>query len=233
MGDSAVAIIRILLIDDHILVRSGIRLLIESRSNLRVIAESSTAAEGIEAATHHQPDIILLDLDLGSESGADSVPALLQASPTSRIVLLTGVRDFETQRRAVRLGAMGLVTKEKALETVIKAIEKVHAGEAWIDRQMMAQVLHDFVRPVARPVGGSPEANRATLLSVREREVVALVGKGLKNQQIALQLSISEATVRHHLTSIFNKLHVADRVELVLYALRNGLADLPPTSAPS
>ena len=143
------------------------------------------------------------------------------------MIVLTGMRDSEAHRRAVRLGAMGLVRKEQASAVLLQAIAKVHAGEVWLERTLVADVLGEMTRggPVC-PV--DPEAVKIATLTSRECELITLVGEGLKNRQIACRLCIAEATVRHHLTSIFAKLDVVDRLELVLYAHRHGLSRLPP-----
>jgi DNA-binding NarL/FixJ family response regulator len=124
------------------------------------------------------------------------------------------------------MGAMGVVPKTSNRQTLYKAIEKVHAGEVWIDRAMIANVLTQLSRSRLDDET-DPEAARIASLSDREREVITLIGKGLKNKEIAARLTISEITVRHHLSSIYSKLNVADRLELTIYAYRNGLADLP------
>jgi DNA-binding NarL/FixJ family response regulator len=216
--------IRILIVDDHAVLSAGLRLVIESQPGMRVVGAAANQAEALRLAQAERPDIILLDLDLGDESGFDVLPELRSQVPGARVILLTGVRDTAAHRRAILLGAMGLVLKEKAIETVIKAIEKVHAGEVWLDRTMIADVLS------ARTLGSkeqNAEAARIATLTDREREVIRLVGQGFKNKDIAEQLVISEATVRHHLTSIFAKLGVADRFELVVYAYRHRLAQMP------
>jgi two-component system nitrate/nitrite response regulator NarL len=122
---------------------------------------------------------------------------------------------------------MGLVSKQKAADTVIRAIEKVYAGEVWLDRAMIASILNDQISTSVAP-DQSVEALRIAKLTEREREVIQLIGEGIKNRQIAERMYISEATVRHHLTSVFAKLGVADRFELVIYAFQHGLAKLPP-----
>jgi DNA-binding NarL/FixJ family response regulator len=124
------------------------------------------------------------------------------------------------------LGARGLVLKEKAAEVLLQAIMKVHAGEAWLERTMMANVL-DALGHTSRHRQTDPEAAKIAMLTARECDVIALLGEGLKNQQIATRLHISETTVRHHLTVIFDKLEVVDRLELVVYAYRHGLVKLP------
>ena len=217
--------IRILMIDDHVVVRSALRVLIESQENLTVVGEAGNRKEGLEIAAKEQPGIILLDLELDGESGLDLIPGLLEAAPGARIVVLTGVRDPQVHQRAVSSGALGIVQKDGALDMLIRAIERVNAGDAWIDATLMARVLSQLSG------GGKkkpdPEAVKIASLTEREREVLTCIGQGLKNKEIAGKLFISEWTVRHHITSIFSKLEVSDRVELILYAYRRGLAEPP------
>jgi two-component system, NarL family, nitrate/nitrite response regulator NarL len=190
------------------------------------VGEAENRRESLAAIATAIPDIILLDLDLGDENGLDLLPDLIAAVPDARIILLTGLRDPEVQRRAILLGAMGLVSKQKAADTVIRAIEKVYAGEVWLDRAMIASILNDRASTSITP-DQNAEAPRIAKLTEREREVIHLIGEGIKNRQIAERMYISEATVRHHLTSVFAKLGVADRFELVIYAFQHGLAKLP------
>ena len=213
--------IHVLLIEDHAVVRAGLRLLIESRPGMVVVGEAANHNDALAIAAREQPDIILLDLDLGAEKGLDILPGLLAAAGQARVLILTGVRNVEDHRQAIRQGAMGLVLKEQAPETLLKAIEKVHAGEVWLDRAILASVLSEMVLGGARPANA--EATRISALTEREREVIALIGEGLKNKQIGDRLSISETTVRHHLTSIFAKLGVESRLEMLIFAHRHGL----------
>jgi DNA-binding NarL/FixJ family response regulator len=218
--------IRVLIVEDHAVVSEGLRLLIENRAGLAVVGEAAGGADALAVAALEQPDIILLDLILGEESGLDLLPKLLKTARQARILILTGVEDPATHRRAVQLGAMGLVRKEQATEILLKAIKKVYAGEVWFDRSMMASVLGEMARErVARAT--DPEAAKIAMLTAREHEVIALVGKGLKNKQIANRLFISETTVRHHLTSIMDKLGVSGRIELIMYIYQHGLAEPP------
>lgn len=227
MPDAIKEPIRILLIDDHVIVRAGLRMLIENHKGMVVVGEAGTRIDALAIAAREKPQIILLDLDMGNESGLDFLRELLDASAGARVVMLTGVRDPEAHRRAVHLGAMGLVLKDKATEVLIKAIEKVHAGEVWLDRSLTASVLSEMsqAREIRR---ADPDARRISSLTDREREIVGLVSEGLKNKQIGDMLFISEATVRNHLTSILSKLELTDRFELALYAYRHHLAK-PPT----
>ena len=218
--------IRVLIVDDHVIVRAGLRMLLESQPDLLVVGEAGTCADALTLTTREQPDIILLDLDLSGEMALASIPALLAAAPQARILILTGVRDLELHRQAVRLGALGLVLKDKATEVLLQAIAKVQAGEVWLEGTMIASVLGEITRARRAPVVDREGAKIATLTD-REREVITLVGEGLRNKQIADRLAISETTVRHHLTAIFAKLEVTDRLELVIHAYRHGLATLP------
>jgi len=222
MPTSSIDPIRVLLIDDHIVMRTGLRMAIENQPGLSVVGEATDRDAAIRSAAREQPDIILLDLDLGEESGLDLLPELLAAAKGARVIVLTGIRDPAEHRQAVRLGAAGMVLKEQAVDTLVKAIERVHAGETWLDPALVAHVLADRSR--ARGLDADHAAARIATLTEREREVIALIGEGLKNRQIGERLSISETTVVHHLTSIFDKLDVANRLELVTYAYRHGLA---------
>lgn len=218
--------IRVLLIDDHTIMRSGLRMLIESHPGLVVVGEAATQGEALRLTARTQPDIILLDLNLCEERGADLLPDMLAAASGARVIVLTGVTDPAEHRQAILAGAMGVVLKDQALDVLVKAIEKVHAGEVWLDSSMIASMLTEIAR------GGTaekadPEAAKIVRLTTREREVIGLVGEGLKNKQIAERLFISEATVSHHLTSIFGKLKVANRFDLLIYAFSNGLLQRP------
>ena len=214
--------IRVLIIDDHGIVRQGLHLLLAGYPEIIIIGEATTRTEALTAAAHTQPDIIVLDLVLGDENAVDCIPELL-ATTGARIVIFTGVDDPALQRRAVSLGAMGLVSKDKDPEVLLQAILKVHAGQAWLERTMMADVLGEMTR-TRRTQQLDPELAKIATLTPRERAIIALIGEGLKNRQIAARLCLSEITVRHHLTTIFDKLGVIDRLELVVYAYRHGLA---------
>ena len=226
MRDSIKEPTRILLVDDHVIGRAGLRMLIENHKGMVVVGEAGTRIDALAIAAREKPQIILLDLDMGNESGLDFLRELLDAAAGSRVVMLTGVRDPEAHRRAVHLGAMGLVLKDKAAEVLIKAIEKVHAGEVWLDRSLTASVLSERSHAdIGRKP--DPDTEKVASLTDREREIVRLVCEGLKNKQIADKLFISDATVRNHLTSILSKLEVSDRFELALYCYRHNLAKPP------
>ena len=200
-------------------------MLIEHDQRMQVVAQAGNRIEALERAESTHPDVIILDLLLGDEDGLAFLPELCQASPKSRVLVLTGVQNPDAHRSAIRRGAMGIVLKQQAADLLLKAIRKVHAGEVWIDRSMMGSVLDD-VR-TERQQGTNTEATKIASLTPREREVVALVSEGLKNKLIGERLYISETTVTHHLSSVFSKLEVSDRLELIIYAFRHGLAKMP------
>jgi two-component system, NarL family, nitrate/nitrite response regulator NarL len=226
MSSALVQSIRILLVDDHKIVCTGVRMLLESHPGLEVVGEAYCRADALAMAAQEQPDLIVLDLDLGGDMALDCIPNLLTVAAGTRILVLTGIHDPDLHRRAVCLGAMGLVLKDKAADVLLQAIEKVSAGEVWIERSMMAEVLNGLSR-AGQAQEPNPEAAKIAKLTAREREVIALVGEGLRNQQIADRLYISATTVRHHLNAIFTKLKIPDRLALVMYAYRHELARFP------
>lgn len=218
--------VNILIVDDHSVIRAGLRLLIETDPRYGVCGDVGSCPEAVEAAERLQPDLILLDIDLNGENGLACVQALLQSAPAASVLVLTGTSDPSVHEQALKVGAMGLVLKEKAAEVLLKAIGKVNQGEVWFDRTIMGSVLAEMSRGGKR-VSVTPDEARIRSLTDREREVVTLIGEGLKNRQISERMFISETTVRHHLTSIFSKLDVSDRLELVIYAYRHNLAKPP------
>jgi two-component system, NarL family, nitrate/nitrite response regulator NarL len=217
---------RILFVDDHALFRSALRLLIEKELKPAVVYEAANRAEALEGMKVH-PEVILLDVDLGAESGLDFLPELLEVGGDARVVVLTSASDPEIHRRAVLLGAVGLVRKVEVARVLIEAIRKVCAGEVWLGSSLIASVLTE-IGHARRVQKADPETIKIASLTVREREVIALVGEGLRNKRISERLFISTATVRHYLTSIFSKLNVTDRQMLIVYAYQHGLAVLPP-----
>jgi two-component system, NarL family, nitrate/nitrite response regulator NarL len=215
--------LRILIVEDHQMVRAGLRMLIETQPLMQVVAMATDRKEALDAAGRASPDLILLDLDLGGEDALTFLAELKELAKQARVLVLTGSTDRSAHRRAIRLGAMGVVLKDQAAEVLIKAIEKVHAGEVWVDRMTMSDVLGEMTHADQRGEHG----DRISSLTERERQVINLVAEGLKNKQIGQRLFISETTVTHHLSSIFSKLGVSDRLELVIYAFGHKLARIP------
>ncbi|MGE0126912.1 MAG: response regulator [Blastocatellales bacterium] len=241
---------KILIIEDEEIVREGVSLLVDNQPGFRVVGLASAIKDAITIARKEQPDVALLDIKLGNDDGIDCLSELQAVSPKTRVLILTGLSDLETHYAAVSGGAMGIVRKIEGAETLVNAIRKVLAGEVWLNGELMAKVLDDFrqaragalLEPQGASTAGAAVAVKWRLpmsrrdeyqevkiarLTDREREVVELVGQGMRNQQIADKLCISVITVRHHLTSIFSKLEVGDRFELAIYSFRHGLAKPP------
>jgi len=216
--------IRILLVDDHEMFLAGLRLLLENEPDLNVIGEAHNKTEAFQAV-RNLPDVILLDLDLGAEMATDFLPDLVKAGEPARVLVLTGVPDPELHFHAVCLGAIGVVHKLEAPRLLLKAIRKVHEGEVWMNRAMVARAM-SRVQMQGR-AKTDPDAAKISSLTARELEIITLIGEGRRNKAIAERLCISEKTVRHYLTSIFAKLQVADRLELMIYAYQHDLATLP------
>ena len=214
-----------MIVDDQLVVREGLRMLIESQSGMKVVAMASTRTEALQILTQHTCDLIILDLELGGHSALSFIPQLREAAKNARIVLLTGVRDTETHQKAAQLGAMGVVLKEDAADLLLKAVVKVYQGEAWFDRVTVGNLLWRWSSQEKESI--DPQQKKIASLSERELQVIELIAQGLKNRQIAERLFISPTTVTHHLSSIYSKLGVSDRLELVVFAFANKLAKMP------
>ena len=218
--------IRVVLLDYHDLFRAGILALLADQPQIEIVGEAGDSESALSILAKQKPDIALLDLNLGGELDTEIIPAILEITPKTQLILLTGLDDADILQLAVQMGAKGILQKTESKKVLVKAIEKVHSGEVWIDRIMMANVLNRISNVEARNEQRDQQF-RIDSLSDRELEVIELVGKGLKNKDIAERLSISETTVRHHLTSVYAKLDVSDRLELAIFAYRNDLANLP------
>jgi len=213
--------IRVLLIDDHQSFLWGMVKLIESDSaNMTVMETASNIAEALAILEREQPDIILLDIDLNGVNSLDSMPLLRNAS-NAMVLILTGVRDPETQERAVLAGARGVVQKEVSAEMILKAIRKVSEGEIWLDRATTGRIFSKLLDHSHNQV--SPEAAKIASLTSREREIINVMTKQghSTNKQIAVHLNMSEHTLRNHLSSIYSKLEVENRLALVMYAVKH------------
>jgi DNA-binding NarL/FixJ family response regulator len=225
-------VIRVFLIDDHRSILWGLERLIESgRPGTQVVGSATTCAEALSSLEDAAPDVILLDLDLGQENGLDAIPKLIAGSK-AKILVLTGVRDVAVHDRAVLAGARGVVAKEARAETILAAIAKVHGGEVWLDRAATGRLLVEVSRRNASREASNPEQRRISQLTVREREIIAIAAgnAGATAKAIAEKLNISEHTLRNHLTSIYEKLGVANRLELYAYAHQQKLAKPPSLS---
>ena len=213
--------IRILLVDDHKTMLWGLERLIEAESPALALAGSAgDAAEAVALCAALKPDIVLLDLDLKGRSSLTLLPALLAEG--ARVVILSGNRDQATLLSAVKLGARGVVGKDAPTRDVLGAIRKVAGGGIWLDHDLMQSMLGQLAAPAPR---ANPEAARIASLTAREREVIGMIvqGKGALNKELADRAAISERTLRNHLSTIYQKLDVANRLELYVYATTHGL----------
>ena len=218
--------IRVVIIDEQMLFRVGIKSLMDKGNALTFVGDACSRPEALAVVERTQPDVILLDMYLRGECALDFLPELLASDGDARVLILTGNRDEELQRKAMRMGARGLVMKDQSFDVLAKAIQRVYAGEMWLDRSMTAAVIEELSRR-QEAKKTDPDAARIGTLTEREREVITAVGEGLKNKEIGERLFISDITVRHHLTSIYSKLEVSDRLELIIYAYRHGLVPIP------
>ena len=216
--------IRILIVDDHEIFLAGLRLLLKNEPDLNVIGEARNKAEAFQAV-RNLPDVILLDLDLGAEMATDFLPDLVKAGEPARVLVVTGVPDAELHFHAVCLGSIGVVNNLEAPRLLLKAIRNVHEGEVWMNRALVTRAMtHLQMQGLTK---ADPNRTRISNLTARELEIITLVGEGRRNKAIAERLFISDKTVRHYMTSIFTKLEVGDRLELMIYAYQHGLARLP------
>ena len=214
-----------MLIDDHQSFLWGMVKLIESDSpNMQVIGTASDIADALAILEREQPDVILLDIDLHGVNSLDSMPVLRKATD-ALVLILTGVRDAETQDRAVLSGARGVVQKEAPAEMILKAIKKVYEGEIWLDRATTGRIFSKLLDHSNHEA--FPDATKIASLTSREREIIDVIIKQghSTNKQIALHLNMSEHTLRNHLSSIYSKLEVENRLELAMYAVKHRIGD--------
>jgi len=207
----------IVIVDDHPIVREGVRMILENDPGMHVIGEAGSVSEACEVVKKTKPDVILLDINLGSESSVEHIGEIRACSVDSKLLVLTGMLDEESNTRAAENGAMGVVLKHQAATTLKNAIRKVNDGEVWFDRAFTARLIGN----VAKRNTAEFESNYTmSTLTDREREIVELIVEGLVNKDIAKRLDISEKTVRNHLTVIYSKLGVSSRLELGMYISR-------------
>ena len=212
---------RIVIVDDHTLFREGLRTILEMEEDIEVVADAENAEDIVELVWQTKPDVLLLDIRMPQGSGLDAVPAVLRISPRTQVLVLTACDEKEEHVRAFRLGAKGVVLKDSARQTLMQAIHTVRAGQVWVDARMTGTLVEELAQ--LGPDSAAVSTRDENGLTEREREIVKLVATGQKNREVGATLSISERTVKTHLTNIFQKLGVRDRVGLVMYALRHGL----------
>jgi NarL family two-component system response regulator LiaR len=212
--------IRVLLVDDHNIVRGGIRALIEAEGEIKVIDEAADGVEAVLKARSLNPDVILIDLQMPRKNGIEAIIEIKQTNADAKILVLTSYSDDEKVFAAIKAGALGYLLKESSTQELIQAIRDVHHGES----SLHPVIARKLIRELNRPSNSLPPADE--LLTEREVEVLILVARGWPNQDVANSLVISERTVRTHVSNILSKLHLANRTQAALYALKEGLITL-------
>ncbi len=207
--------IRIAIADDHVVLRRGLRVLLELEDDFEVVGEASNGAEAIGLAEREQPDIILLDLTMPALRGVDAIPQIRQVSATTKILVLTMHRDVTYLRQVLRLGAKGYVVKSAADAELVNAIRSVSRGEQYIEPSLAGEALSDLLQP--------PEESSEPQLTERERDVLYHIAYGYTNKETGVRLVISAKTVETYRRRIMVKLGLQSRADLVHYALEQGI----------
>lgn len=211
--------IRILIADDHAVVREGLRALIASEPGMDVVGEAADGVEAVMGARTLQPDVILLDLLMPRKNGIEAIGEIKQENPEARILVLTSFAEDDKVFPAIKAGALGYLLKDSSPEELLQAIRDTYQGESSLHPAIARKLIRELNRPSDLPPAEEP-------LTEREVEVLKLVAQGLSNQEIAKKLVIGERTVRTHVSHILDKLHLANRTQAALYAFREGLTGL-------
>jgi two-component system response regulator DevR len=212
--------IHIIIVDDHALVRLGLTTLINDQPNMQVVGEAGSGAEALRMVERFQPDVVLMDIRMPGESGIEATRAILSSFPRTRVVILTSFADDELVLRAIQAGAAGYVLKQADNQDLLRAINAAAQGEASLDPATTARLLQQV-----RQLGRLADEDAFRALSEREMQVLAEVARGKTNAEIAEALSLSEKTVRNHVSTILEKLNLSNRVELATYAVEHHIYD--------
>lgn len=213
--------IRVLIADDHAVVRRGVRALIDTEPDMEVVDEASDGEEAVRKALSLQPDVILLDIVMPRKGGLEAIVEIKRENPEARILILTSFAEDDKVLPAIRSGALGYLLKDSSPEELLQAIRDVHRGDSSLHPTIARMLVREISQPTSLPLSEDP-------LSDREVEVLKLVAQGLSNQEIAEKLVVSDRTVAKHVGNILDKLHLANRTQAALYALREGVATLDP-----
>ena len=208
--------ITVLIVDDHSVVRQGLRTFLGSETGIEVVGEAADGAEAVEKARELVPDVVLMDIVMPGLNGIAATRQIAEISPTTRVLILTSFGEDDKVFPALKAGATGYLLKDATPEQLARAIRSVASGVVSLDPDVASRVLDEF----STLDRGVP---RAATLTTREEEVLSLIGRGLSNQEIALQLGISVKTVKTHVSNVLSKLHLMDRTQAAIYAVRQGL----------
>ena len=212
-------LIRVLVVDDHLVVRAGIRGLLTTEPDIEVVGEAANGAEAVAQAARLQPNVILMDLVMPQMDGIAAIEQIIAGQPDAHILVLTSFDADDKVFPAIRAGALGYTLKDFGPAELVRAIQRVHRGDSSLHPTIARKVLQELAHPPQRPPTAEP-------LTRREVEVLRLVAHGESNQAIATTLDIGERTVRVHVSNILSKLHLASRTQAALFALHEGLASL-------
>ena len=215
--------IRVLIVDDHAIVRKGTRALLATERDIEVVGEADNGAEAVALAQTLHPSVILMDLVMPRMDGIEATRQITSRQPEVRILVLTSFAADDKVFPAIKAGALGYLLKDSGPEELVQAIRQVHRGEPSLEPSIARKVLSELTHPPKQPPTTDP-------LTERELMVLRLVAQGRSNRDIAEQLVIAEITVRTHVSNILSKLHLASRTQAALYALREGLASLADVS---
>ena len=212
--------IRVLLTDDHAIVRKGVRALLATEPGINVVGEACSGVEAVAQAVVLRPDVILMDLVMPELDGIEATRQITTRMPGSHILVLTSFAADEKVFPAIKAGALGYLLKDSGPEELVQAIHKVHRGEPWLEPSIARKVLMELSHPPKQqPLTADP-------LTEREFDVLRLIAKGCSNKEIALKLLVSDLTVRTHVSNILGKLHLASRTQAALYSLQKGITSL-------
>lgn len=209
--------IRVFLADDHAVVREGLVALIETETDMEVVGTGEDGDEAVRRVRRLKPDVILLDLHMPRKDGLEAIVEIKEAMPDARILVLTSFGDDEYVFTAIKSGALGYLLKDTSPVELIRAIRSVYEGKSALHPDIALKVIRELNKPTDRPPTKDP-------LTEREVDVLKLVARGLSNEEVAEILVVSERTVRTHVSNILGKLHLANRTQATLYALREGIA---------
>ena len=222
MDEVAPQRVRIVLADDHQMFRDAVRRLLDAEPDLVVVGEAGDGEEAVALTLQYEPDILLLDVAMPHGNGMQVLQQIAAASKATRIIMVTGAVEEYELRQALRLGARGFVLKESGAVQLLESIRVVHAGEYFVGRECMADLV-SAVRSRGVALEGRVPRKADFGLTTRERQIVSAVVNAYQNKEIAEKFAISEKTVKHHLTNIFNKVGVSNRLELALFAVHHRL----------